>query len=184
MDVTFVTSNRHKVEEVRALLGTQGVRVRWSARALPEIQAETLEEVVREKIRAARGLRGTVLVEDSGLFIPALGGFPGVYSAPVLGMWGFGPLLELTRRRDPRATFRTVAAVRHSARVRLFTGEVRGRIARSPRGTGGFGYDPIFVPAGSRQTYAEWSPDRKRSESHRARAMNKVANYLVGRGTG
>jgi XTP/dITP diphosphohydrolase len=174
IDVTFVSTNRSKYREVRDVLRPFGVRVRWTRRRLPEPQAEDLREVVAAKLDAVRDLRGYVLVEDSGLFVPSLRGFPGVYSAHFLRIWGFGPILELLQDRDRAAEFRTVAGLRRGRRRWLFTGVVRGRIARRPAGRGGFGYDPIFVPDGWRRTFAEVPRAQKNAISHRARAVRKV----------
>ena len=178
-DITFVSSNRSKFREVRDVLRPFGVRVRWARRALPEPQVESLEEVVAAKLDAVRDLPGYVLVEDSGLFIPALAGFPGVYSAHFLRIWKFGPILELLRHRPRTAHFRTVAGLRNGRRRWMFSGEVPGRIARRPAGRGGFGYDPIFVPDGWTRTFAEGPRTAKNEISHRARAVRKVGALLA-----
>ena len=177
-ELTFLSTNAGKAREVREVLRPYGVRVRWRRRELPEPQAETLLEVVEAKLDAARGLRGTILVEDSGLFIPALSGFPGVYSAHFLRIWGFDPIFELLRHRTRRAVFRTVAGVRHGSRRAAFVGEVWGRIANRPAGTNGFGYDPIFIPRGWNRTFGEVPPEAKNAVSHRARALRKVGEAL------
>lgn len=177
-DVTFVSTNPGKVREVQDVLRPYGVRVRWERRKLPEPQARTLTEVVAVKLEAVRDLKGTVLVEDSGLFIPSLKGFPGVYSAHFLEVWGFGPILELLRRRNRHAYFRTVAGLQRGNRRKLFVGEVHGTIARRPSGRRGFGYDPIFVPRGWDRTFAEVPTETKNSVSHRARAIRKVGRAL------
>ena len=182
-DLTFVSTNPGKVREVRGLLAPFGVRVRWKRRALPEPQADTLEEVVAAKLSAVRDLPGFVLVEDSGLFVPSLHGFPGVYSAHFLKVWKFGPLLELLERRDRSAFFRTVAGLQRGRRRWTFVGEVAGSIARRPRGRNGFGYDPIFIPSGFTRTFAEISEAQKNALSHRARAVVQVGQMLAaGRG--
>ena len=180
-DVTFVSSNPGKWPEVRDLLARDGVGCRWARRVLSEPQAESLEEVVRAKLDAVTGVRGYVLVEDSGLFIPSLGGFPGVYSAHFLKLWGFGPVYELLRHRDRAASFRTVAGLRSGRRHWTFAGEVRGRIAPRPAGTNGFGYDPIFIPDGWKRTFAQATADEKNAVSHRARAIRKVGRFLARR---
>jgi len=176
--LTFVSSNPGKVREVREVLARYGIRVRWRKRVLPEPQAATLREVVRAKLDATRDLTGTVLVEDSGLFIPSLKGFPGVYSAHLLDLWGFGPIFELLRHRDRAAYFQTVAGIRRGTRYTMFAGEVRGRIAARPAGRNGFGYDPIFVPRGWDRTFAEVPSEAKNAISHRARAVRKVGEAL------
>ena len=179
MDARFVTSNAGKFREVRALLAPFGIRVAWVRRTLPEPQADGLAPVVRAKLQALPPHRTPTIVEDSGLFIQALHGFPGVYSAHVYRIWGFGPLLELLRRRPRGAVFRTVAGVRRDGEIRLFSGECRGRIALRAKGNGGFGFDPIFEPAGTGRTFAELPPGEKNLRSHRARAFRKVGDYLA-----
>jgi len=179
IEVTFVSTNAGKYREVRDILGPFGVRVRWTRRTLPEPQAEKLAQVVAAKLDAVRDLRGYVLVEDSGLFVPSLGGFPGVYSAHFLKLWRFGPLLELLDHRDRRAYFRTVAGLRKGRHRWTFVGEVQGTIARRPAGKGGFGYDPIFVPRGSSRTFAQLPTEAKNAISHRARALRKVGRALA-----
>jgi XTP/dITP diphosphohydrolase len=179
MDVRFVTSNEGKFREVRALLAPFGIRTVRVRRTLPEPQADGLARVVRAKLEALPPHRTPTIVEDSGLFIHALNGFPGVYSAHVYRIWGFGPLLELLRRRPRRAVFRTVAGVRRDGETRLFTGECDGRIALRAKGSGGFGFDPIFVPGGMGRTFAELPPSEKNLRSHRARAFRKVGRYLT-----
>lgn len=176
--LTFVSTNRGKLAEVRHVLREYGVPVRWLRRTLPEPQADTLEEVVRSKLAAVRDVRGPVLVEDSGLFIDSLNGFPGVYSAHFLRAWGFPPILELLRTRDRSAAFRAVAGLRLGSRMILFTGEVRGSIARRPRGEGGFGYDPIFVPSGWTKTFAQVPRAAKNELSHRGKALRQVGEHL------
>ena len=179
IDVTFVSTNPGKYREVAAVLRPYGVRVRWKRRALPAPQAEALDEVVGAKLEAGRDGSGFVLVEDSGLFIPSLAAFPGVYSAHFLKAWRFAPILELLRHRSRRAYFRTVAGLRRGRRQALFSGEVVGAIADRPRGGQGFGYDPIFVPEGWDRTFAQAPAEAKNETSHRARALRRVGEALA-----
>ncbi len=181
IEVRFTSTNPGKVREVRSLLAPYGVRVRWSRRRLSEPQAETLEEVARHKLAAVPRSRGYDLVEDSGLFVDSLGGFPGVYSAHILKIWGFGPILELVRRRKRQAAFRTVAALRLGRQVWTFSGEVRGTIAPRAAGKNGFGFDPIFVPAGYARTLGQLPAATKDAISHRAEALRKVGVFLARR---
>jgi XTP/dITP diphosphohydrolase len=179
--VTFVSRNVGKVPEVRTVLRPYGVSVRWTRREFTEPQADRLEDVVREKLASVRGLEGYTLVEDSGLFIPSLRGFPGVYSAHFLDIWGFGPILELLRRRPRAAYFRAVAGLRRGRQQWTFAGEVHGTIARRPAGKHGFGYDPIFIPDGWSRTFAQAPAEEKDAISHRARAMRQVGEFLTRR---
>jgi len=180
-DVTFVTTNPHKLREVREILRPYGIRVLGRRRELPEPQAPDLETVVYQKLAAVRDVRGYVLVEDSGLFIPSLRGFPGVYSAHFLRVWKFGPILELLRGRRRSAYYRAVAGLRRGTKEWTFAGEVHGEIAWRPVGRGGFGYDPIFTPRGWRRTFAQGTAAEKNRISHRARAIRQVGEFLATR---
>jgi len=179
VDVAFVTTNPGKFREARTILRPFGVRLRWVRRELNEPQSDDLGTVARSKALGVRGLRGAVLVEDSGLFIPSLAGFPGVYSAHFLRIWGFRPILQLLRSRPRPAFYRSVAAVRMRGRCRTFVGEVHGRIASRPVGENGFGYDPIFIPDGYRETFGQLPSEVKDTISHRARSMAKVGKFLT-----
>jgi XTP/dITP diphosphohydrolase len=178
MDLTFVSTNAGKFREVRSILSEYGVTVRWSRRELLEIQADDLESVVGAKLTAAAARGRRVLVEDSGLFIPALGGFPGVYSAYALHTIGLGGVLQLLRGRPRGAAFRTVAGLSLGSRRWMRAGEVRGRIAVGPKGTHGFGYDPIFIADGETRTFGQLAPAEKNRRSHRAQAIHRIGRLL------
>jgi XTP/dITP diphosphohydrolase len=178
MDVTFVTSNPGKLSEVRRVFEPYGIRVRWSRQGLPEPQADRLEDVVRAKLAAAARAGSGVIVEDSGMFVPALGGFPGVYSRYVLDTIGLPGVLRLAEGRVRSAQFRAVAGYRRGRTELFATGTVRGSLAPRPRGTNGFGYDPIFVPTGERRTFAQMDPTEKDARSHRGRAMRSLARKI------
>ena len=179
--VTFVSRNVGKVPEVRSVLRPYGVGVRWRRREFVEPQTDSLEDVVRQKLRSVRGLPGYVLVEDSGLFIPSLRGFPGVYSAHFLDIWGFGPILELLQHRGRKAFFRAVAGLRRGTKEWTFVGEVHGTIAPRAAGRNGFGYDPIYIPDGWDRTFAQVPREKKDAISHRAGAMRQVGEFLSDR---
>lgn len=177
--VRFYSSNEGKVREVRDLLFPLGYEVLWKKAHLVEPQADTLDEVARAKLAQVPRSRDIVLIEDSGLFIRALGGFPGVYSAYVLGTLGLPGILRLVKGIPREAEFRAVVGLREGTHTRLFQGSVAGSLSLSPRGTGGFGYDPIFVPTGRKRTTAEMSPMEKNAISHRGRALRELARYLA-----
>ncbi len=152
------------------------VKLHWRQEGYREVQAETLEEVVREALREIPG--DNFFIEDAGLFVSALNGFPGVYSAYVFKKIGNEGILKLLKGEENReAVFRSVVGLKLSGEVRLFTGEVRGRIASEPKGSAGFGYDPIFIPSGYSTTFAE-APELKQELSHRRRALEKLAAHL------
>jgi XTP/dITP diphosphohydrolase len=119
-------------------------------------------------------------VEDAGLLVETLRGFPGVYSAQAFRTIGNEGLLRLlSDARDRSASFRAVVAYVDGPRPpRMFTGDIHGRIARTPRGHNGFGFDPIFVPEGHRRTFAQMGPEEKNRLSHRARALDRLARHL------
>ena len=176
----FVTTNEHKRREVQQILG---VALEGADLDLPEIQAIDPAEVAAEKARAARKALGDtdlpVLVEDSGLMVDAWGGFPGALTKWVMqsvGNEGLLRMLDSGEDRSARAVC-VVALAEADGRVRMFRGEVGGTVAESPRGEGGFGYDPVFVPEWSSMTYAEMG-DGKNTDSHRARAFRAVKEWL------
>jgi XTP/dITP diphosphohydrolase len=179
MDLTFVSTNAGKFREVRTILAGYRVDVGWARRELPEVQAPRLEVVVRSKLDAAAGLGRRILVEDSGLFIHALDGFPGVYSAYALQTIGLDGILRLTKGRDRRALFRAVVGLSVDTQRWTRAGECRGRLADRARGNHGFGFDPIFVPAGESKTFGELSPDQKNRLSHRAQAIHRIGRILA-----
>jgi len=179
--ITFVTTNPGKFREVSAALAPLGVRLRRLDRAYPEIQADRLRDVVTVAAGiVARQVPGEFLIDDSGLFVDALGGFPGVYSSYVyrtIGPAGIVTLMNKEARRGAR--FETVFLLGRRGRPpRIFRGVCEGSIARTPRGRGGFGFDPIFVPRGSRRTFGEMSVEEKNAVSHRARAAEALARHL------
>ena len=176
----FVTTNEHKRREVQQILG---VALEGAGLDLPEIQALDPAGVAAEKARAARGALGDtdlpVLVEDSGLMVDAWGGFPGALTKWVMQSVGNEGLLRMLAPEEDRSASAVcvVALAGADGEVRTFRGEVRGTIAESPRGDGGFGYDPVFVPGWSAETYAEMG-EAKNAGSHRARAFGAVKEWL------
>jgi XTP/dITP diphosphohydrolase len=176
----FVTTNEHKRREVQQILG---VALEGADLHLPEIQAIDPAGVAAEKVRAAREALGDtdlpVLVEDSGLMVDAWGGFPGALTKWVMQSVGNEGLLRMLAPGEDRSARAVcvVALAEADGKVRTFRGEVSGTIAESPRGEGGFGYDPVFVPGWSVVTYAEMG-EAKNTDSHRARAFRAVKEWL------
>ncbi len=174
----FVTSNRHKFEEARRILDGLGVAVGHRTVTLPEIQSDSLAEIAVHKALAAHRITGgAVLVEDDGLFVESLGGFPGPYSSYVFGTIGNRGILELARG-DRAAAFRSAVAYSDGERTLHFQGMVRGSISDAPRGNG-WGYDPIFVPEGAGGTFAQIDKD---GFSHRRAALAAFAEWYLGDG--
>lgn len=182
--LTLVSGNAGKLAEVRAHLAPLGWQVEADRRGYPEVQAETLAEVTAfgADWLLAHGLGPPFALEDSGLFVDALGGFPGVQSRHALEHIGLEGLLRLVAGRDRTARFRTdllyvdAAGGRHH-----LAGECVGTLADAPRGAGGFGYDPLFVPRGASRTFAEMTVEEKGALSHRGQAVQALARLLAGR---
>jgi len=182
-EIVAATGNKHKIAEFQAILAPQGLQV-LSAKdvgGLPEVveDGETFRDnAVKKALAGARALGRTVLADDSGLEVVALHGAPGVYSARYAGEGGndgrnLSKLLrEMTDITDRRARFVAVIAVATpEGLVGTAEGEVRGIIATAPRGQGGFGYDPVFVPEGEVETFAELPAAVKNAMSHRGNAL-------------
>jgi len=180
MKAIFVTTNEHKRREVQEILGFE---LEWVDLDLPEIQAIEPAEVAAEKVRAARQALGVpdlpVLVEDSGLMVDAWNGFPGALTKWLMRSVGNDGLLRILPPGEDRSARAVcvVALAEPDGTVRTFRGEVPGTLAPEPRGAGGFGYDPVFVPGWSSMTYAEMG-EGKNADSHRARAFRSVRGWL------
>ena len=178
--LTLVTHNPGKVREFRAGLAGLPLELHHLDRTYHELQADTLEEVASFGLQELAGeVEGDFCLEDSGLFIDALHGFPGVYSAYVLRTVGLNGVLKLLKgAEDRRARFGSVVALSFHGETHLFRGEAHGTIARAPKGSGGFGYDPIFVPEGSAVTFGAMPLEKKLALSHRGRALAKLSEFL------
>lgn len=178
--ILFVTTNDGKFREVSAKLAEANLRIAREDRTYPEIQADRLEKVVRFAATVLDDqIRGDYLIDDSGLFIEALGGFPGVYSSYVYKRLGAAGILKLLAGALTRsATFETVFLLRQAEDHEVFHGDCHGTIADRERGKGGFGFDPIFIPAGATKTFGEMSLTEKNAFSHRAHAVDALAAYL------
>ena len=183
--LVIATHNQGKLVEIGELLQPFGIAVSGAA-ALdlpePEETGSTFEANAELKALAAAAASGLpALADDSGLVVPALGGAPGIYSA----RWA-GPERDFARamarveeqlkgKDDRRATFVAVLALAWPDRhVEIFRGEVQGNLVWPPRGTRGFGYDPVFVPTGGHETFGEMEPAQKHAISHRADAFRKL----------
>jgi len=185
----FVTTNAGKVAELRDLLAPIGWTVVQDARGYPELQAATLAEVTRHGADhlLREGLLPPFALEDSGLFVDALHGFPGPfsrYALDTLGVEGLLRLLDGVPEDRRGASFRTdLLYVDASGARHHLAGEVRGRIAPAPRGAGGFGFDPLFIPEGPPgppRTFAEMDRAEKSSLSHRGIAVRRLVALLAG----
>lgn len=192
-EIVASTRNPHKLDEIRAILNGSGVRVLGLGDLPPELQdapdvVEDRPDLEGNAAKKAETIhRFTALptmADDTGLEVDALGGRPGVHSARYAGESATDAdnrqklLGALSDAADRSARFRTVIAYVTDDGTHLFEGVCEGTIIREERGTGGFGYDPIFLPDGHDRTFAELSTDEKNRISHRARAVRAFAAYL------
>ncbi|MBU7012603.1 MAG: XTP/dITP diphosphatase [Theionarchaea archaeon] len=170
----FITSNRHKVEEIQKMTS---ILIEQKRLNYPEIQADTLEAVAEFGIDFCYShLKNPCFIEDSGLFIEGLSGFPGVYSNYVFRTLGCEGILTLVGE-NRNAYFKSVIAYKDEQGRTLFTGEVRGYIAETQRGDKGFGFDPIFMPEGDTRTFAQMDREEKNLYSHRGKAFKTFITY-------
>ena len=191
--ITIATRNSHKTREIQEILeGEFAIRDVSAISGIPEVAetGETFEEnAVLKAVEVSRYVDGLTLADDSGLEVDALSGAPGVFSARYAGDNAsdeanvqklLGELAKIDRENKNRsARFRCVIAIARAGRVLgTFTGTVEGIIVPDPRGAGGFGYDPVFVPDGFDRTFAELSAEIKNGISHRARAFQAAMPFL------
>jgi XTP/dITP diphosphohydrolase len=177
--LTFASSNQNKFLEVQSILSIRNITIDFSKIHLVEIQSDSLEEIAREKAKTAFAkVRRQVIVEDDGLFIDSLGGFPGQYSSFVFRTIGNGGILKLLAGSAKRsAYFSSLIAFYNGISLSISEGRVNGRI--SDRITeGGWGYDPIFLPDGTDLTFAELNKS-KNEYSHRKRALEKFVQWYL-----
>lgn len=199
MKIVFATNNQHKLQEIRHILGDSievlSLRDIGCDADIPET-GTTLEENARQKAEYIwQHYHCDVFADDTGLEVDVLNGAPGVYSARYAGEGHDSEanmarlLRELGDNNNRRARFRTVIALIQKKDVcpcgctsikqeHLFEGIVEGEITHEKSGVGGFGYDPIFRPEGYEKTFAELGEKIKNQISHRARATQKLADYL------
>ena len=191
----MATNNAHKLEEVRQILGeafcVRGLSDIGCTEDIPET-ADTLEGNALQKARYVHEHYGVdCFADDTGLEVDALGGAPGVFTARFGAMNGYGEshdadanircLLDKLENADSRtARFRTVIALIKGQEENLFEGIVEGKILPRRAGEGGFGYDPVFAPAeAGGLAFAQMTAEAKNAISHRGRATQKLAEYLM-----
>jgi XTP/dITP diphosphohydrolase len=193
--LVIATHNPGKSAEIAELMAPYGVAAIGAAvldLPEPEETGITFEANAALKALAAATRSGMpALADDSGLVVPALDGAPGIFSARWAGPErDFSRAMALVEERlagksDRRAIFVAVLALAWPDRhVETFRGEVHGTLVWPPRGTRGFGYDPIFVPEGAARTFGEIEPEHKHEISHRARAFRKLVAACFSGGTG
>lgn len=193
MELVFASSNRHKLSEINALV-PKGFKVLGLADVgifedIPETGSTIKEnsflkaDYVRNYL-ARKNSTMPVFADDSGLEVMVLNGAPGVYSARYAGVPKSDAknntklLAALSQKTARQARFVTVITLLTQSGVNYFEGEIKGSIAFEPRGSSGFGYDPLFIPQGYRSTFAELGSEVKNNISHRARAVKQLLVFL------
>ena len=188
-ELVFATNNAHKLEEIRAILGdTMHVLSLNDINCHEDIPetADTLEGNAALKAEYIFNHYGKdCFADDTGLEVEALNGEPGIYSARYAGGDGHDSEANMTKllanmedKENRKARFRTAICLIEGGEKHFFDGIVNGEIIRTRRGGEGFGYDPIFMPEGYTETFAEMGNDEKNKVSHRARAVAKLCEYL------
>ena len=189
MKIVFATNNKHKLEEIKDILGKDFEIVSLAEIGCHEDIPETgltLEENARQKSSYVVEHYGqNCFADDTGLEVDALNGEPGVHSARYAEGTDHDSeanmrklLSKMANVKDRTARFRTVISLIINGVEHQFEGRVEGRIATEKHGTEGFGYDPIFIPEGYDKSFAELGEEVKNQISHRARAVKKLAEYL------
>lgn len=187
--IVFATNNKHKLDEIRKIAtGKIEILSLSDINCHDEIEESglTLEENALIKAQFVKNRYGfDCFADDTGLEVEALDGAPGIYSARYAGE-GCNPqdnmnkLLEALYGKENRAArFRTVIALLLNGEKHFFEGEIRGTIIDEKRGNAGFGYDPIFMPDGYRETFAQLGEELKNTVSHRALATKKLIQFLL-----
>lgn len=188
--LVFATNNSHKLSEARKILSGKIEILSLSDinchADIPET-ADTLEGNAFIKARYVKEHFGyDCFADDTGLLVEALDGRPGVYSARYAGEQGNAQknmeklISEMEGKTNRKASFATCVALIADGKEYLFRGEIKGEIIQSPRGEAGFGYDPVFVPDGYDKSFAELGDDIKNHISHRAKAMELLAEFITG----
>jgi len=188
--LVFATNNAHKLAEVRAILEPLFTIISLEDLNCTDEIPETANSLEGNALLKAKYIHDKFgldcFADDTGLEVEALGGDPGIYSARYAGednnsienMYKVLSLLGDNTNRS--ACFRTVIVLIQGKNTTFFDGKIDGSIAAQPRGKSGFGYDPIFVPVNYLVSFAQLNADEKNQISHRALAVNKLVNYLLG----
>ncbi|MDD2358716.1 MAG: RdgB/HAM1 family non-canonical purine NTP pyrophosphatase [Thiovulaceae bacterium] len=188
MEIIFATANKHKLMEAQAIVGSEFKLVTPSELGITEDIEETGTTLKENALIKAQYLwdkfHRPCFADDTGLEIEALNGRPGVFSARYAGEGcNFKDnmdkvLTEMADSENRNARFRTVISLIIDGIPHFFEGEVKGTILREQKGTGGFGYDPIFLPEGESRTMSELSEIEKNNISHRGVAIRKLSDFL------
>ncbi len=177
-DFVIVTTNVNKLSEINEILGTKH---KLSTIDVPEIQSLNLEEVIRAKAKAAYSIiKKPVLVEDVSFEIKALNGLPGTFVKFFLQTLGTEGTVKLIGKKKSETKVTNATAIYDGNTMKIFKSSISGTLSKKDKGSHGFGFDKVFIPRGYSITYAQMPPALKNKISHRAKALKKLRNYLVG----
>ncbi|MBT8251743.1 MAG: RdgB/HAM1 family non-canonical purine NTP pyrophosphatase [Nitrosopumilus sp.] len=175
-DLFFVSSNNHKYAEAKSILETFGIKLGFLKSNLEEIQSNSLDEIaVRKAKDAFSKFKKPVIIEDDGLFINSLSGFPGPYSSYVFKTIGNDGILNLLKN-NRKAKFVSIITYCDKTKLQSFNAKLDGIISKFQKGKG-WGYDPIFIPKNSQITFAQMN--EKNKLSHRYKALKKFSNWYL-----
>lgn len=175
-DLFFVSSNSHKYHEAKIILDSLGINLGFLKSNLEEIQSNSLGAIAIAKARDAFSkFKKPVIVEDDGLFINSIDGFPGPYSSYVFKTIGNKGILNLLKT-NRKAKFVSIITYCDKTILQSFEGKLNGKISKIQKGTG-WGYDPIFIPNNSKKTFAEIN--NKNKLSHRFNALKKFSIWYL-----
>jgi XTP/dITP diphosphohydrolase len=175
-DLFFVSSNNHKYNEAKKILNSFGIKLNFFKHDLEEIQSNLLKEIAYTKAKDAFSkCKKPVIIEDDGLFINSLKGFPGPYSSYVFKTIGNNGILNLLKN-NRKAKFVSIITYCDKTILQSFDAKIDGTISKSQKGKG-WGYDPIFMPKNTKKTFAELT--NKNDLSHRYKALKKFSNWYL-----
>ena len=175
-DLFFVSSNNNKYNEIKKILDFFGINIGFFKYSLEEIQSDSLKNIASKKAQNAFSkCKKPVIIEDDGLFINSLNGFPGPYSSYVFKTIGNKGILDLLKN-NRKANFVSIITYCDKKILQSFHAKLDGSISESQKGKG-WGYDPIFIPKNSKKTFAELN--NKNELSHRYEALKKFSNWYL-----
>jgi non-canonical purine NTP pyrophosphatase (RdgB/HAM1 family) len=177
--ILFITNSPGKVEEAQAILGNQ-FKIKLHKFDLDEIQTINGKDVIRKKAREAYNLiKKPVIVEDTSLYFDAWNGLPGALVRWFLDSVGCkGICSMMSEEKDRKAYAESAIAYFNGRKVKVVAAKLEGKIPQKPAGDKGFGWDPIFIPKGYSQTFAQMGQEEKNKISMRKQALEKLRNYL------
>ncbi len=179
--LSFASTNENKFGEIKSILQKYELKIEFCKMEIKEMQSDSISEIAFEKARYAFSyINSPVIVEDDGLFIDRLNGFPGQYSAFVYKTIGNTGILDLLRNYENRsAEFVSIVAFSSGKSQQIFEGKIRGHIAKAIT-EGGWGFDPIFIPSGSHLTFGQLKNIQKKQEfSHRSKALLQFIEWYI-----